>query len=147
MARGKQVVYSSSSTDDIEVSEDVEVSEEERSFYPQLVRRLLGQVTSRSAKAIVFDSARFTTLRNQEWHEEYAIWSSFSEMHVSPEIETVYHLSEAFNQLRWAPILTLSTHYHSYLVREFYANIESKEHHRGEILGSWMDGGGLTVWM
>ena len=122
------------------VCEDVEVSEEERSPSPQSVRGRLGKGTSRSAEATVFDSARFTTLRNQEWHEEYAIWSSFSEMHVSPEIETVYHLSEAFNQLGWAPILTLSTHYHSYLVREFYANIEYKAHHSGEMLGSWMHG-------
>ena len=90
MARGKQVVYSSSSSDDIEVSEDVEISEQERSPSPQPVRRQQGEGTSRSAKATIFDSAKFTNHRNQEWHKEHANLEFLFKMHVSPAIETIY---------------------------------------------------------
>ena len=95
MARGRQVVYSSSSSDDMDVSEEVEVSEEERSPSPQLVRGRPGEGTSRGAEASVFDSARFSTLRNQEWHEAHANLEFLFEMHVSPGVEIVYRISEA----------------------------------------------------
>nr|XP_027124165.1 MADS-box protein SVP-like [Coffea arabica] len=63
--KGKQVVYSSSSSDEIEMSEDIEKSEEEVSPLPHPVRRRQREGTSRSAEAAVFDSAKFTSLRNQ----------------------------------------------------------------------------------
>ena len=145
MARGKQVVYSSSGSDDSEVSKEVEVSEEERSPSPQPVSRQPGEGTSRSAAASVFDSAKFSTLRNQEWHEEHADLEFIFEMHVSPEVEMVYRISEAFDQLGWVPILTFPTYYYPDLVREFYANIEYKARHSGEMVEFWVRGRRIVV--
>ena len=104
------------------------------------MRRQQWEGTSRIAHIAVFDSAKFTGLRNQEWHEAHANFEFLFEMHVSPEIEVVYYIKEVFNQLGWMPILTLSTHYYPNLVREFYANIENKARHSGELLESWVRG-------
>ena len=123
-----------------EVSKDVEKSEEKRSPSPQSLRRRQREDTFRSAETAIIDSAKFTSLKNQEWHESHANLEFFFEMHVSPKIEVVYHISEAFNQLDWAPILTLSTHYNLDLMREFYANIDNKARHSGEMVESWVRG-------
>ena len=95
-----------------------------RSPSPQPVRRRHGEGTSHSAETTIFDSAKFTNLRNQEWHEMQANLEFLFEMHVSSEVKMIYRISEVFNQLGWVPILTLPTHFHPDFVREFYANIE-----------------------
>ena len=62
------------------------------------------------------------------------------EKHVSSEVETAFQISEAFDQLGWAPILRLPTTYYPELVREFYANIINKARHSGELVESWVRG-------
>ena len=89
---------------------------------------------------MVYDSARLSMLKNQDWHGARVNLEFLFEKHVSSEVETVYRLSEAFNQFGWSPILNLSTHYYLELVREFYANIVSKTNHSGELMESWVCG-------
>ena len=81
----------------MEVSEEVEISEEERSPSPPPVSQRPGEGIFRSAEASIFDSAKFTNRRNQEWHEEHANLEFLFEMHVSPEVEMMYRISEAFD--------------------------------------------------
>nr|XP_027109000.1 uncharacterized protein LOC113728837 [Coffea arabica] len=145
MAREKQVVYSFSSSDEMEVNEDIEKNEEERSHSPQSIRKQQRKGTSRSAETAIFDSAKFTSLRNQEWHEVHANLEFLFEMHVSSKIEVVYCISEAFNQLGWAPILTLPTHYYPDLICEFYANIDNKPRHSGKMVESWVRERGIIL--
>ena len=104
------------------------------------MRRQQGEGTSRSAKTTVFDSAKFISFWNQEWHEAHANLEFLWDMHVSAEIEMVYHISEAFNQLDWALILKLPTHFYPDSVWEFYANIDYKVCHSGEMVESWVQG-------
>ncbi|XP_071932873.1 uncharacterized protein [Coffea arabica] len=145
MPRGRRAILSSSSGDERVANEEMEVSEDENSPSPPPVRRQLGEGTSRGAGRSVFDSARFTNRRNQEWHEEHANLEFLFEMHVNPTVEMMYNISEAFAQQGWAPILTLPNHYYPDLVREFYANIESKARHSGEIVESWVRGRRITL--
>ncbi|XP_071927454.1 uncharacterized protein [Coffea arabica] len=128
MRRGSRVIYFSSSSKE----------REETSPSPLPVIRQSGEGTSRRVERSVFDSARFNNRRNQEWHEEHANLEFLFEMHISPKIEMVYRISEAFAQFGWALILTLPDHYYPDLVREFYANIESKARHSGEMVKSWV---------
>ena len=65
MVREKQQVnYSSSSNDEMEVSEDIEESEEERLPSPQSMRRWQGEGIFHSTEITVFDSAKFTSCPN-----------------------------------------------------------------------------------
>ena len=100
------MIYSSSSSNE----------KEETSPSPLPVIRQSGEGTSRRVERSVFDSARFNNRRNQEWHEEHANLEFLFEMHVSPEVEMVHRISEAFAQLGWGPILTIPNHYYPDLV-------------------------------
>ena len=119
--RGQRAIIRESSSfsksEEMEVTEKIEESEEERSLSPQLMVRHKWESTSRRSKTTIFDSARFATRKNQEWHEKYANLEFIFEKHIHPQIETTYHITEAFNQLGWALILTLPTHYYPDLVR------------------------------
>ena len=57
---------------------------------------------------------------------------------MSAEVEAAFQISQAFDQLGWAPILRLSTHYYPELVHEFYANIINKAKHGGETVESFV---------
>ena len=59
---------------------------------------------------------------------------------MSSEIELVYHISEAFNQLGWSLILNLAIYYYPEVVHEFYANIVNKTCHNEELVELWMRG-------
>ena len=54
------------------------------------------------------------------------------EMHIVPEIDAVYRITEAFELLGWAPILSLPHHIYPDLVWEFYVNIDNKKGYGGE---------------
>ena len=101
--------------------------------------------TSSRAKADIYDSAKFSIQRNQEWHEPRANLEFIFEKHVGSEIETVYYIFEAFTQLGWALILTLLTHCYPELVYEFYANIINKASHSEELVDSW--GRGMQIYL
>ena len=139
MLRERKVIYSSSNSDEREANEEMEATEE-TSPSPLSVSQQPGEGTSRGAARFVFDNARFHNHRNQEWHEEHVNLEFLLEMHVSPPVEMMYNISVAFAQFGWASILTLPDHYCPDLVREFYANIESKARHSGEMVESWVRG-------
>ena len=62
------------------------------------------------------------------------------EMHLTSEIDAVYCITEAFELLEWAPILSLPHHIYPNLVREFYANIDNKKGYSGEEIRSFVRG-------
>ena len=66
-------------------------------------------------------------------------------MHIVPDIDDVYQITEDFELLGWAPILTLSHHIYPELVREFHANIDNKKGHSGEEIRSFVRGKRLTI--
>ncbi|XP_071924688.1 uncharacterized protein [Coffea arabica] len=66
MPRGRRAVLSSSNSEEREVNEEMEVTEEENSPFPPPVNRQPGEGTSRGAGRSVFDGARFNNRRNQE---------------------------------------------------------------------------------
>ncbi|XP_027125024.1 uncharacterized protein [Coffea arabica] len=143
MGRKRQVVYSSSSSEEAEenldISEEVEETEEvARSLSPAPdSRRLRGRT---ALQPQIFDSARFSTLQHQKWYEAHANLEFLFEKHVSTEVENAFQISEAFDQLGWAPILRLPVYYYPELVREFYANIINKAKHSGEKVESFVRG-------
>ena len=103
IARGRQVVYSSLSseeTEEMENSEEVEETEEEAwsPSPPPAPQRHRGR-TARHTEPVIFDSARFFTQQHQEWYKAHANLEFLFEKHVSFEVETVFQISEAFDQL------------------------------------------------
>ena len=70
MARRKQVVYSSFSSDEMEVSENIEESVEEMSSSPQSVRGLQGKGTFQSAEvtALIMPSLQVLGIKSGTKH-------------------------------------------------------------------------------
>ncbi|CAH9123183.1 unnamed protein product [Cuscuta epithymum] len=87
---------------------------------------------------------RFTSPENEAWYEQRKKWKIVVEKTVHPEIDALYRLSNAFDKLGWAVMLTLTGAYYPTLVREFYANIERKMDPFGDIV-STVKGTKITI--
>ncbi|XP_027178132.1 uncharacterized protein LOC113777297 [Coffea eugenioides] len=87
-----------------------------------------------------YDTTRFTSLENQEWYEAGLAKEIIIEKHLAPEVDAHYHISTAFKRLGWENILQLPKYYYPNLVREFYANVENKQSHSGNLIVSWVRG-------
>ena len=96
--------------------------------------------TSRDEPPPDYDTTRFTSLENQQWYEFGLDKEIIIEKHLAPEVDAHYHISTAFKLLGWENILQLPKHYYPTLVREFYANVENKESHSGNLIVSWVRG-------
>ncbi|CAH9067882.1 unnamed protein product, partial [Cuscuta europaea] len=87
---------------------------------------------------------RFTSPENEAWYETRKKWKIVIEKTVDPQLNELYRISEAFDVLGWAIMLTLTGAYYPRLVREFYANIERKNDPYGDI-ESTVKGTKITV--
>ncbi|KAL6528972.1 hypothetical protein OROMI_028858 [Orobanche minor] len=72
------------------------------------------------------DPTRFTTAENEEWHLLRTNSKLLVEKDIAPEIEDKFHLLSFFRVLRWENSFALPPYYCEELVREFYANVETK---------------------
>ncbi|KAL6575223.1 hypothetical protein OROMI_012508 [Orobanche minor] len=72
------------------------------------------------------DPTRFTTAENEEWHLLRTNAKLLVEKDIASEIEDKFHLLSFFRVLRWENSFALPPYYCEELVREFYANVETK---------------------
>ncbi|CAH9079039.1 unnamed protein product [Cuscuta epithymum] len=79
------------------------------------------------ASSSSYSHPRFTSHENEEWYETRKKWGMVVEKTVDPIIDATFELTEAFMELGWAVMLTLTGAYYPQLVREFYANITDKQ--------------------
>ncbi|XP_027101291.2 uncharacterized protein [Coffea arabica] len=117
-----------------------EESPEEKSPSPQSPPRSCRKTasTSREEPLPDYDTMQFTSLKNQQWYEAGLDKEIIVEKHLASEVDDHYKISTAFKRLRWEDILQLPKHYYPTLVREFYANVEDKQSHSGNLIVSWV---------
>ncbi|KAL6587779.1 hypothetical protein OROMI_000757 [Orobanche minor] len=72
------------------------------------------------------DLTRFTTAENEEWHLLRTNAKLLVEKDISLEIKDKFHLLSFFRVLRWENSFALPPYFCEELVREFYANVETK---------------------
>ena len=96
--------------------------------------------TSRDEPLPDYDTTRFTSLENQHWYETGLDKEIIIEKHLAPEVDGHYKISTTFKRLGWENIFGLPRHYYPNLVREFYANVEDKHSHSGNLIVSWARG-------
>ncbi|XP_071933319.1 uncharacterized protein [Coffea arabica] len=96
--------------------------------------------TSRDEPPPDYDTTRFTSIENQQWYEAGLDKEIIVEKHLAPEVDDHYKISTAFKRLGWEDILKLPKHYYPNLIREFYANVEDKHSHSGNLIESWVRG-------
>lgn len=119
--------------------------EEQRTPSPPPLRRRPRRSTAREPPPPEYDAIRFTSKENQEWYEAREHKGFIFEMHVAPDVNAEFKLTEAFDILGWGPILTLPDHYYPQLVKEFYANVVNKSGHSGENIRSYVRGRRIEV--
>ena len=61
-------------------------------------------------------------------------------MHIASKIDAIYRITETFELLGWALILSIPLHIYPDLIREFYANIDNKKGHNSEEIKSFVRG-------
>ncbi|XP_071928410.1 uncharacterized protein [Coffea arabica] len=101
--------------------------------------------TSHEEPPLDYDTTRFISLENQKWYKTRLDKEIIIEKQLTPEVDDHYKVSTAFGQLGWANILKLSRHYYPNLVREFYANVEDKQIHSGNLIVSWVRGKRVAI--
>ena len=134
--RARIRTFTPSSSEERTPSHEESPEEESPSPEPPPRSRRKTASTSRDEPLPDYDTSTFTSLENQQWYEAGLDKEIIIEKHLAPEVDAHYHISMAFKRLEWENIFQLPKHCYPNLVREFYANVENKQSHSGNLIVS-----------